>query len=98
QPGGGFCFGLEQRWGRWRRGWLRRVRPGYVRRMAAARIGACPGCTHDVIDGRDLKLVRNVCGIRFRPEDDRFRWRDRVGLARAGLAEVVVTAAGCALV
>lgn len=97
QPGGGFCVGLEARWGRARRAWLRRVRPGYVRRMTAARVGACAGCTHDVIDGRDLKLVRNVCGVRFRPEDDRFRWRDRVGLARAGLAEVIVTTAGCAI-
>lgn len=97
QPGGGFCFGLEERWGRVRRAYLRRVRPGYVRRMVAARTGDCPACPHDVIDGRDLKLVRNVCGIRFRPEDDRFRWRDRLPLARAGLAEVLVTTAGCAL-
>lgn len=97
QPGGGFCFGLEARWGRLRRAWLRRVRPGYVRRMAAARTGDCPGCPHDVIDGRDLKLVRNLCGFRFRPADDRFAYRERLGLARAGLAEVVITSAGCAL-
>jgi phosphatidylserine decarboxylase len=89
QPGGGLCMGLELAWGRWRRAWLRRFRPGYVRRMAALRQGECPGCTHDVIDPRDLKFYRNVCGYWFREEDDRFRWRGRLRLARAGLAEVV---------
>src|SRR5262249_48218842 len=39
---------------------------------------------------RDLKFVRNVCGYWFRPEDDRFGWRGRLRLARAGLAEVVI--------
>jgi phosphatidylserine decarboxylase len=89
QPGGGLCVGLELAWGRWRRRWLRRFRPGYVRRMAALRQGHCPDCPHDVLDPRDLKFCRNVCGYWFRPEDDRFRWRDRLGLARTGLAEVV---------
>lgn len=93
QPGGGWCFAVEAAWGRLRRAWLRRVRPGYVRRMAAVRQGECPGCTHDVIDPRDLKLVRNVCGYGFRPEDDRFRWRDRLKLARYGLAEVMIASA-----
>jgi phosphatidylserine decarboxylase len=93
QPGGGLCFALEAGWGRIRRAWLRVVRPGYVRRMAALRQGDCPGCTHDVIDPRDLKLVRNVCGYRFRPEEDPFRWRDRLRLARYGLAEVIVASA-----
>jgi phosphatidylserine decarboxylase len=89
QPGGGMCLGLELAWGRLRRAWLRRFRPGYVRRMAALRQGDCPGCPHDVVDSRDLKFSRNVCGFRFRPEDDPFAWRGRLGLARAGLAEVV---------
>jgi phosphatidylserine decarboxylase len=89
QPGGGFCMSLELAWGRLRRALLRRFRPGYVRRMADKRQGHCPGCPHDIIDPRDLKYVRNVCGYWFRPEDDRFRWRSRLGLARAGLAEVV---------
>jgi phosphatidylserine decarboxylase len=31
-----------------------------------------------------------VCGYWFHPEDDPFRWRDRLGLARYGLAEVVI--------
>ena len=42
------------------------------------------------IDPRDLKYWRNVCGYWFRPQDDRFRWRDRLRLARPGLAEVVI--------
>ena len=89
QPGGGFCMSLEQHWGRWRRRWLRAVRPGYVRGMQAKRQGECPGCPHDIIDPRDLKYVRNVCGYWFRPEDDPFRWRSRLGFARYGLAELI---------
>jgi phosphatidylserine decarboxylase len=89
QPGGGLCFAMEQSWGRLRRALLRRFRPGYVRRMAELRQGECPNCRHDVIDPRDLKFTRNVCGYWFRPEDDPFAWRGRLGLARAGLAEVV---------
>ncbi|MFO0845894.1 MAG: phosphatidylserine decarboxylase [Gemmataceae bacterium] len=89
QPGGGLVFGLERAWGRLRRAVLRRFFPGYVRRMAGLRRGDCPGCPHDVIDPRDLKLVRNVCGYRFRAEDDPFAWRGRLGLARAGLAELL---------
>jgi phosphatidylserine decarboxylase len=79
----------EIAWGRLRRKWLRRIRPGYVRRMKEKRRGNCPGCTHDIIDPRDLKYVRNVCGYWFAEEDDPFRWRGRLGLARMGLAEVV---------
>jgi phosphatidylserine decarboxylase len=90
QPGGGFCMHLELAWGRLRRGLLRRFRPGYVRRMRERRQGRCDNCTHDIIDPRDLKFCRNVCGFWFRAEDDRFRWRGRLGLARPGLAEVVV--------
>ena len=89
QPGGGFCMGLELAWGRCRRAWLRRFRPGYVRAMAARRQGHCADCRHDVIDSRDLKFYRNVCGYWFRDEDDRFRWRGRLRLARAGLAELL---------
>jgi phosphatidylserine decarboxylase len=89
QPGGGTCLGIELAWGRLRRSYLRTVRPGYVRKMAALRQGDCPGCSHDIIDPRDLKFCRNVCGYWFRPEDDRFAWRGRLGLARAGLAELI---------
>jgi phosphatidylserine decarboxylase len=93
QPGGGLCFRIEAAWGRMRRAYLRTLRRGYVRRMAGVRQGDCNHCTHDVIDARDLKLVRNACGYWFRPEDDRFRWRDRIPLARYGLAEVVLSSA-----
>jgi phosphatidylserine decarboxylase len=89
QPGGGFCMSLELAWGRLRRALLRRFRPGYIRRMAEKRQGTCPDCPHDIIDPRDLKFSRNVCGYWFRPEDDRFQWRGRLGFARAGLAELV---------
>jgi phosphatidylserine decarboxylase len=90
QPGGGWCVHLELFWGRLRRGWLRRFRPGYVARMQALRQGSCADCPHDIVDPRDLKFCRNVCGYWFRPEDDAFAWRGRLGLARAGLAEVVI--------
>ena len=79
QPGGhGLFVQLELLWGRLRRAWLRRVRPGYVRRMRELRQGDSAGCPDDVIDSRDLKYCRNVCGYWFRPEDDQFRSRDRL--------------------
>jgi phosphatidylserine decarboxylase len=90
QPGGGFCLRMELAWGRLRRAWLRRSRPGYVRRMREKRQGDCPNCPHDILDPRDLKFCRNVCGFWFSPEDDPFRWRDRLGFARVGLAELVL--------
>ena len=90
QPGGGTCMEIELWWGRLRRAYLRKYRPDYVRRMSELRQGNCAPCTHDVIDPRDLKFYRNVCGYWFRPEDDRFQWRGRLGLARPGLAEIVL--------
>src|SRR5262249_41132942 len=57
------------------------------------RQGECPNCPHDIIDPRDAKYYRNVCGYWFRPEDDRFRWRDRILLARAGLVELILLSA-----
>jgi phosphatidylserine decarboxylase len=88
---------LELAWGSWRRAWLRRVRPGYVAAMAKKRQGECPGCPHDVLDPRDLKYFRNVCGHWFRDEDDPFRWRARLPLARYGLAELLLFSALFAL-
>lgn len=96
QPGGGICFDLEAAWGRLRRARLRIVRPGYVHRMAERRQGRCDDCPHDIIDARDLKLYRNVCGYWFKPEDDPFRWRERLRFARYGLAELVIATIGCA--
>ncbi|MCS6850273.1 MAG: hypothetical protein NZ700_03770, partial [Gemmataceae bacterium] len=81
---------LELAWGRFRRDYLRRFHPDYVRRMLQCRQGQCPNCPHDVIDSRDLKYYRNVCGYWFRPEDDPFAGRGSLGLARVGWAEVVV--------
>ncbi len=57
--------------------------------MLERRQGQCENCPHDIIDSRDLKFYRNVCGHWFREEDDAFRGRGRLGLARHGLAEVV---------
>ncbi len=62
--------------------------------MRRLRQGECPDCPHDILDPRDLKLCRNVCGYWFAPEDDPFRWRDRLPIARMGLAEVVVLGGG----
>jgi phosphatidylserine decarboxylase len=93
QPGGGWCMNLELAWDRCRRWYLRHLRPGYVRRMAEKRQGACPNCPHDIIDSRDLKYWRNVCGYWFLPEDDSFAWRNRLGFARAGLAELIIFSA-----
>lgn len=90
QPGGhGLFVQLELLWGRLRRAWLRRVRPGYVRRMRELRQGDAAGCPDDVIDSRDLKYSRNVSGYWFRPEDDKFRYRDHLGFARYGFAELI---------
>ncbi len=89
QPGGGLCMSVELAWGRLRRALLRRFRPGYVRALQQKRQGHCKDCPHDILDPRDLKFVRNVCGYWFRPEDDAFRWRGQLRLARYGLAEVV---------
>jgi phosphatidylserine decarboxylase len=89
QPGGGFCHGLELAWGRLRRALLRRFRPGYVRRMLERRQGHCPDCPHDIIDPRDLKFVRNVCGYHFGPENDPYARRGLLPIARAGATELL---------
>lgn len=90
QPGGGLCMSIELAWGKLRRAYLRRFQAAYVQAMAAKRQGDCPNCPHDIVDPRDLKFYRNVCGYSFRPEDDVFRWREGLGLARMGLGELVI--------
>lgn len=95
QPGGGAGIAVERAWRPVRRAWLRIARRGYLARQAAARTGACPGCTHDPLDARDGKLDRNQCGYRF--PDDAALWQPVLGLARAGLGEVALTLAACAL-
>lgn len=88
QPGGGRCYEIELAWGRVRRWLLRRLRPGYVRRMADLREGDASTAPHEVLDPRDLKYCCNVCSARWKPSDDPFRWRERLPLVRWGLAEV----------
>jgi phosphatidylserine decarboxylase len=90
QPGGGVICHLEIAWGYWRRWWLKRMRPGFVERMAATRRGDFNGCPHEVLDPRDLKFYRNQGGYYWLPQDDPFRWRDKIPFARAGLAELIV--------
>src|SRR5439155_5731855 len=90
QPGGyGFFVRCELAWGRLRRAYLRGFRPGHVARWRQLRQGDCPNCPHDIIDSRDLKYVRNVCGYWFRPEDDAYAYREHLGFARYGYAELV---------
>jgi phosphatidylserine decarboxylase len=84
---------LELAWGRFRRACLRTFFPSQVARMAALRQGTCPNCPHEIVDPRDLKYVRNVCGYWFRPEDDPYAWRGGLGLARHGLAEILSASA-----
>ncbi|MFL5241868.1 MAG: phosphatidylserine decarboxylase [Gemmataceae bacterium] len=91
QPGGGFFMSLELFLGRLRRARLRLFRRGYLRHMEGLRRGQCPGCKHSILDPRDLKYWRNVCGYSFAEEDDPFRWRNELGFARYGLAEVACT-------
>jgi phosphatidylserine decarboxylase len=91
QPGGGYFMSLELFWGRLRRAYLRLFRTGYLKRMESMRLGDCPNCKHYILDPRDLKYKRNVCGYSFRVEDDPFVWRNHLGFARAGLAEVFLT-------
>ena len=90
QPGGGTCMAIELAWARFRKFWLRKLCPGYVQTMHAKRVGECPNCPHDIIDARDLKYTRNVCGFSFRPEDDPYAYRDRLGFARHGFAEMLL--------
>src|SRR5207237_4486004 len=76
-------------WGGCRRWYLRRFRPGHVARWLALRRGDDPRYADAVIDPRDLKYVANACGLWFRPEDDTYARRGRLGFARWGYAELV---------
>jgi len=90
QPGGfGLFVRLELLWGRIRRAFLRRFRPRHVRYWLDRRRGHCDRFTDDVIDPRDLKFIRNVCGYSFDNADDAYRRRESLGFARYGYAELV---------
>ncbi len=90
QPGGGVICHFELAWGHVRRWWLKTFRRGYVRRMAELRKGDFNGCPQEVLDPRDVKFYRNQGGYYWEPQDDPFRWRDRIPFARSGLAELFV--------
>lgn len=90
QPGGGTCMAIELAWARFRKFLLRKLCPGYVQAMQAKRVGDCPNCPHDIIDSRDLKYTRNVCGYSFKTEDDPYAYRNHLGFARHGFAEMVL--------
>lgn len=91
QPGGGVIIHLEQFWGRFRRGYLRICRRGYLKRMKELRQGDRNPCPHPVLDPRDLKFHQNQPGgYYWKVEDDPFRWRDNLPFARVGLAELFV--------
>ncbi len=90
QPGGGRCYEIELAWGKLRRWYLSRFRPRYVARMRQLRQGSTEGAPHPVLDPRDLKFCRNQCTCDWREEDDPFTWRERIPLARWGLAEVLL--------
>lgn len=89
QPGGGIIIHLEQRWGYWRRWWLKTFRKGYVARMQACRKGTVNGCPHEVLDPRDLKYFRNQPNYWWEPQDDPFIGRNDWPFARVGLAELI---------
>lgn len=93
QPGGGVCFSIEMAWGRWRRWYLQRFRRAYVERMGSLREGDAGGCPHPVLDPRDLKFFRGLCTARWQADDDPFAWREHLGFARWGLAELVLGSA-----
>ena len=52
--------------------------------------GDCRGAPWEILDPRDLKYCRNLCSCNWAPDDDHFRWRGRLGLARWGLAELLL--------
>jgi len=90
QPGGGTFYAIELAWGSLRRAILKKVRPVYVRRMAELRRGDTAGAPNELLDPRDLKFCRNQCTAHWAPQDDPFTWRDRLGFARWGLAELLL--------
>jgi phosphatidylserine decarboxylase len=90
QPGGGACYRIELAWGRWRRWWLKHLRPRYVQRMAGLRRGDPAGAPHEILDPRDLKYCRNQCHCHWAEADDPFQWRNRLPITRWGAAELQV--------
>jgi phosphatidylserine decarboxylase len=94
QPGGGFCMSCELWWGRWRRWYLSAFRQAYVQRMRQCRRGSHGSYPHEILDPRDLKFHRNQGDYYWEDADDPFAWRDRLPVARAGLAEIILIGGG----
>ena len=90
QPGGGVCYYLELCWGRLRRWYLRTFRKTYLAKMKSLRHGSAEGAPHAILDPRDLKYCRNQCSCDWNLADDPFAWRDKIPLARWGLAESLI--------
>lgn len=90
QPGGGVVMSIELAWGRLRRWYLRRFRPGYVKKMQATRQGERRGLPFDPVDPRDIKYYRNQDSFWWAEADDPFLWRDGLPFVRVGLAELVL--------
>lgn len=90
QPGGGVVMSIELAWGRLRRRLLRTFRPGYVEQMRLLRQGSRGPLPFEPVDSRDLKYYRNQETYWWPDSDDRFRWRDALPFARAGLAELIL--------
>lgn len=97
QPGGGVCMQIELFWGRCRRAYLRAFRRRYLTRMRELKLAELDACPHEVLDPRDTKFFRNQGPDCWAPEDDPFAWRDRLPLARAGLAELLILGASCGI-
>lgn len=97
QPGGGLLVWLRRRLGALRRVLLRRCCPRYVAAMQARFTGACADCPHDLVDGRDLLWVQNVCSRRLPPGSTIAPFRDRLGLVRLGRPELAAAATASAL-
>ncbi|MEM9702866.1 MAG: phosphatidylserine decarboxylase family protein, partial [Planctomycetota bacterium] len=94
QPGGGRVMSLELAWGGVRRAYLRTFRGGYLKRMEACRKGTRNPAPHPILDPRDAKFYENQPdGYRWDEADDPFTWRNRVGFARWGLAELLIFSA-----
>jgi phosphatidylserine decarboxylase len=94
QPGGGICMRIELTWGYFRRWYLKTFRRGYVAKMSALRRGDRNVCPFEVVDPRDVKFFRNLGGYYWESQDDPFTWRDRLGFARTGLAELWLITSG----
>jgi len=56
--------------------------------MRRLRRGDPSGLPHEILDSRDLKFLRNQTDCHWAPDDDPFRWRERIPFARWGLAEL----------